>query len=139
MTLVSRARQHRYRLKTPGRPIERAPKPEIVLATIESLPRDGHVLLESMDEQEVYIQAWLRPDGTYQLEVREGSAATHLQTRSAFRERVAAAFTGWLEEHSGDGDSRWRETFSGRTSAATSQSDARAYRGWRTAGRRCAY
>jgi hypothetical protein len=109
MTLVTRARQHRYRLKTPGRPVERAPRPEIVLGTIESLPRDGHVLLESMDEQEVYIQAWLRPDGTYQLEFREGSAATHLQTRSASRERVAAAFTGWLEGHSGDGDSRWRE------------------------------
>ena len=34
---------------------------------------------------------------------------THLQTRSVSGERVAAAFTGWLEEPSGDGDATWRD------------------------------
>ena len=89
----------------------RAPKADDVLGVIESLPRDGHVLLESMDATEVYIQVWLRPDGSYQLELRDGSVATHVQTRTVSRERAAAAFMGWLEEHSGDGDGRWRESF----------------------------
>jgi hypothetical protein len=89
----------------------RAPKPDDVLGVIESLPRDGHVLLESMDAPEVYIQVWLRPEGNYQLEVRDGSLETHVQTRTVSRERAAAAFTGWLYEHSGDGDDGWRETF----------------------------
>lgn len=111
MAVMSRAAQHRYRLTTPGRRVMRAPKPDVVLGVIESLPRDGHVLLESMDEPEIYIQVWLSPNGSYQLELRDGSAATHVQTRSVFRERVAAAFTGWLEEHSGDGDASWRDNF----------------------------
>jgi hypothetical protein len=56
MAVMSRAAQHRYRLTTPGRRVMRAPKPDVVLGVIESLPRDGHVLLESMDEPEIYIQ-----------------------------------------------------------------------------------
>lgn len=108
---MSRATQQRYRLTTPGRRVLRAPRPEVVLGVIESLPRDGHLLLESMDKPEVYIQVWLRPDGSYQLELREGSVDTHVQTRSVLRERVAAALTSWLEEHSGDGDSSWRDNY----------------------------
>lgn len=111
MVAMSRAAQQRYRLTTPGRRVVRGPKPEVVLGVIESLPRDGHVLLESMDQPEVYIQVWFRPDGSYQLELRDGSVDTHVQTRSVFRERVAAAFTSWLEEHSGDGDAGWRDSF----------------------------
>jgi hypothetical protein len=88
-----------------------APKPEVVLGIIESLPRDGHVVLESMDEPEVYIQVWLRPDGSFQVEMREGAVETHVQTRSVSRERVAAAFTGWLDEHSGDGGAGWRDDY----------------------------
>ena len=108
---MSRAAQHRFRLTTPGRRVMRAPKPDVVLGVLESLPRDGTALLGSMDEAEVYIQVWLRPDGTYQLETRRGSVNTHEQTRTVSRERVAAAFTGWLEEHSGDGDDGWRTPF----------------------------
>lgn len=89
----------------------RGPTADEVLGVIESLPRDGHVLLESMDVPEVYVQVWLRPEGHYQLEMRDGSKATHVQTRTVSRERVAAAFTAWLEEHSGDGDDGWRTTF----------------------------
>jgi hypothetical protein len=108
---MSRAAQHRFRMTTPGRRVMRAPRPDDVLGVIESLPRDGHVLLESMDEPELYIQVWLRPEGSYQLELRDGSVETHVQTRSLSRERVAAAFSGWLEEHSGDGDGTWRERY----------------------------
>ena len=108
---MTRAAALRYRLTTPGRPVVRAPDPEVVLGIAESLPRDGHVVLQSMDEPEVYIQVWLRPDGSYQLELRDGSVHTHVQTRSVSRERVAAAFTSWLEEHSGDGDAGWRDGF----------------------------
>jgi len=97
----------------------RAPRPDDVLGVIESLPRDGHVLLESMDEPEVYIQVWLRPEGSYQLELREGSVETHVQTRSLSRERVAAAFSGWLEEHSGDGDGTWRDGYQWSDISAT--------------------
>ncbi|CAN7392924.1 hypothetical protein LJR027_002271 [Terrabacter sp. LjRoot27] len=108
---MTRAAQQRYRLTTPGRRVLRAPKPEVVLGVIESLPRDGHALLESMDQPEVYIQVWLRSDGSYQLELRDGSVHTHVQTRSVSRERVAAAFTSWLQEHSGDGDAGWRDNY----------------------------
>lgn len=108
MASMSRAAQHRYRLTATSHRSARAPEPDVVLAVIETLPRDGHAVLQSMDDPEVYIQVWLRPDGSYQLELREGSVDTHVQTRSASRERVAAAFTGWLEEHSGDGDAVWR-------------------------------
>jgi hypothetical protein len=87
----------------------RAPTPDEVLGVIEYLPRDGHVVLERMDEPEVYIEVWLRPEGSYQLELRHGSVKTHQQTRSVSGERVAAAFTGWLEEPSGDGDATWRD------------------------------
>jgi len=87
----------------------RAPTPDEVLGVIEYLPRDGHVVLESMDEPEVYIEVWLRPEGSYQLELIHGSVQTHLQTRSVSGERVAAAFTSWLDEHSGDGDATWRD------------------------------
>lgn len=89
----------------------RAPTPEDVLGVIESLPRDGHVLLESMDAPQVYIQVWLRPEGHYQLELRDGSLETHVQTRTVSRERTAEAFTAWLLEHSGDADEGWRENF----------------------------
>ena len=84
---MTRAAALRYRLTTPGRPVVRAPDPEVVLGIVESLPRDGHVVLQSMDEPEVYIQVWLRPDGSYQLELRDGSVHTHVQTRSVSRER----------------------------------------------------
>jgi hypothetical protein len=116
---MSRAAQHRFRMTTPGRRVMRAPRPDDVLGVIESLPRDGHVLLESMDEPEVYIQVWLRPEGSYQLELREGSVETHVQTRSLSRERVAAAFSGWLEEHSGDGDGTWRDGYQWNDISAT--------------------
>lgn len=108
---MTRAAALRYRLTTPGRTVVRAPDPEVVLGIVESLPRDGHVVLQSMDEPEVYIQVWLRPDGSYQLELRDGSVHTHVQTRSVSRERVAAAFTSWLEEHSGEGGAGWRDNF----------------------------
>ena len=119
MTAMTRAAQRRYRLTTPGRRVMRAPKPDDVLGVIESLPRDGHVLLQSMDAPEVYIQVWLRPEGDYQLEVRDGSVATHVQTRTVSRERTAAAFSAWLDEHSGDGDDRWRQTFQWNNIGAT--------------------
>ncbi len=103
---MSRAAQHRYRLTATSHRSVRAPEPDVVLAVMKTLPRDGSAVLVSMDDPEVYIQVWLRPDGSYQLELREGSVDTHVQTRSVSRERVAAAFTGWLEEHSGDGEGR---------------------------------
>ncbi|WP_141821515.1 hypothetical protein [Humibacillus xanthopallidus] len=64
-----------------------------------------------MDVPELYIQVWLRPDGHYQLEVRDGSLETHVQTRTVSRERTAKAFTEWLYEQSGDGDDGWRKNF----------------------------
>jgi hypothetical protein len=126
MAAMSRAAQQRYRLTTPGRRVLRAPQREVVLGVIESLPRDGHVLLESMDQPEVYIQVWLRPDGSYQLELREGSVDTHVQTRSVSRQRVAAAFTSWLEEHSGDGDSGWRDNYRWNDISGTLSNEPRA-------------
>ena len=89
----------------------RGPTPETVLGVVEGLPRDGHAVLESMDVPETYIQVWLRPDGSYQLELRDGSVETHVQTRSVVAERVGTAFSGWLDEHSGDGDASWRDRY----------------------------
>ncbi|GAB4062549.1 hypothetical protein GCM10028777_02660 [Angustibacter speluncae] len=44
----------------------RAPAPDVVLATVESLPRDGHAVLQSADGPQVYVQVWFRFDGTCQ-------------------------------------------------------------------------
>ena len=119
MAPMSRAAQPRYRLTATSHRSVRAPEPEVVLAVIETLPRDGHALLQSLDDPEVYIQVWLRPDSSYQLELREGSVDTHVQTRSVSRERVAAAFTGWLEEHSRDGEAVWRGNYQWDDTSAT--------------------
>ncbi|MGG5258473.1 hypothetical protein [Phycicoccus avicenniae] len=116
---MGRAEQHRFRLTTPGRRVMRAPRPDDVLGVLESLPRDGHAVLQSMDDAEVYIQVWLRPDGTYQLELRDGSVETHRQALSVSRDRVAAAFSAWLDEHSGDGDDSWRAPHDWRDISAT--------------------
>jgi hypothetical protein len=89
----------------------RGPGSAVILGVLESLPRDGHVILASMDAAEVFIQVWHRPDGSYQLETRNGSAASHVQTRSISREKVADAFSAWLGEKAGEGDASWRAAF----------------------------
>ncbi|MEV6648670.1 hypothetical protein [Amycolatopsis sp. NPDC051371] len=80
-----------------------------IRAVLEALPRGGHVILEhekSASGSEHYIQAWLRPEGTYQLEYREGNADNHYQTLTISREKVGDALIGWL-----DAESTWRESF----------------------------
>ncbi|GAB3593278.1 hypothetical protein GCM10027446_15340 [Angustibacter peucedani] len=108
---MSRAAQQRFRLEATRRPSSRAPKPDDVLAVVESLPRDGHAVLASMDDPETYIQVWLRPDGSFQLELRDGSVGTHRQTRTISRERVAGAFSSWLAEQADGAGDEWRSAY----------------------------
>lgn len=137
MSPMSRAAQQRFRLTTPGRRVMRAPKPDDVLGVIEYLPRDGHVLLESMDEPEVYIQVWLRPEGSYQLELRDGSVETHLQTRSACGDGLPrpspAGSTSTAATVMRRGEMATSGTRSARHSRIRPRTDAAPSAGWPTA------
>jgi hypothetical protein len=87
----------------------RTPTESNIVAILESLPRGGHVILElegESGENSHYAQAWLRPDGTFQLEYRDGQPSEHYQTRTISREKVAAALFGWVS-----GEASWRENF----------------------------
>lgn len=87
----------------------RSPTANNIAAVLESLPRGGYVILEREGESGDnvhYAQVWLRPDGSFQLEYREGSASEHYRTRTVSREKVSAALIGWLVN-----EPSWREKF----------------------------
>ena len=104
---MTRAEEMRFRLTSAHARLLRGPRPEQIEARIEDLPRDGYLVLEHLDRDQEYVQVRLRPDGVFQLEVRDGSADRHLGTRTVSREKVAAAFAGWQAELLGGGRD-WR-------------------------------
>lgn len=88
----------------------RNPTESNIQAVLESLPRDGHIILEVAGEPELnahYVQVWLRSNGLYQLEYREGGAGEHYQALTVSREKVCEALSEWNQ-----GGSSWRENFS---------------------------
>jgi hypothetical protein len=72
------------------------------------LPRDSHLILEDSREGRAneYIQVWLRQDGVYQLEYRDGSAAEHYQTLTVSVGKVHTAFNAWRL-----GEREWQAAF----------------------------
>ncbi|WP_203971195.1 hypothetical protein [Planotetraspora silvatica] len=59
-----------------------------------------------VENDQHYMQAYLRDDGTYWLEYREGDADAHFQTSSRNLGLMCQAFTMWLYRLPG-----WREPF----------------------------
>jgi hypothetical protein len=86
----------------------RDPSRSRIEAAVLSLPRDGHLGLEhsGVDKADEYIQVWLRPDGIYQLEYRDGSPTEHYQTLTVSADKVHTAFNAWRL-----GDREWRAGF----------------------------
>lgn len=66
------------------------------------------VIVERLDAEndEHYMQAYLKDNGTYRLEYREGAADTHFQTSSRSLGLVFQTFTKWLYRLPG-----WRDSF----------------------------
>ena len=67
------------------------------------------MVLSDTGDDNTYIQAWLRPDGLYQLEHRAGSPVEHFQTMTASAEKVHTAFSAWLRDDEG-----WARPFGSR-------------------------
>ncbi|MFF4593559.1 hypothetical protein [Amycolatopsis sp. NPDC001319] len=77
------------------------PTGDNVAAVMEVLPRGGHLILDGGVEN-TYWQIWYRPNGTYQVEYRDGSPSCHYQTLTVSRDKVIIAGGGWLS-----GDESW--------------------------------
>ncbi|PKV91353.1 hypothetical protein ATK30_2122 [Amycolatopsis echigonensis] len=78
-----------------------------VVAVLEAMARGGNAVVSSdADPDNVFIQVWLRDNGVYQLEYRAGKPTRHYQTLTVSRDKVAAAFAGWLAD-----DESWKEAF----------------------------
>ncbi|MET7996609.1 hypothetical protein ABZU76_37575 [Amycolatopsis sp. NPDC005232] len=76
-----------------------------IAAVMESLPRGGHLILDGGVEN-TYWQVWYTPNGTYQLEYRDGAPSRHHQTLTISRDKITAAAAGWLA-----GDESWKLAF----------------------------
>ncbi|MFC1408861.1 hypothetical protein ACEZCY_06130 [Streptacidiphilus sp. N1-12] len=88
------------------RPDARCPRADALEPAVLNIRRDGSLVLECANEPDCYIQVWLRPDGTYQLEYRDRSPAEHYLTRTLSAEKVVAALKGWTA-----GEIGWRDNF----------------------------
>lgn len=77
-----------------------------VVAVLEAMARGGNAVVGSDADPEVFIQVWLRDNGVYQLEYRDGKPTRHYQTLTVSRDKVAAAIVGWLAD-----DDSWKEAF----------------------------
>jgi hypothetical protein len=53
-----------------------------------------------------YVQVWLRQDGIYQLEYRDGTPAEHYRTLTVSADKVHTAFNAWRTD-----DREWRTSF----------------------------
>jgi len=99
-------------LRTSRGTIVRKPTLNNIEAVLEALPRDAHVIIEREGEGSLttrYFQVWLRPDGTYQVEYRDGSADEHYQSRTISRVKAANALASWAADTEGAG--LWRSGF----------------------------
>ncbi|GAA4662169.1 hypothetical protein [Amycolatopsis dongchuanensis] len=91
-------------LRTSRGTVVRGPSASNILAVLESLPRGGHLILDR--EADEYMQVWLRPEGTYQLEYRAGTPGEHFQTLTVSRAKVGEALVDWST-----GGSTWHGNF----------------------------
>lgn len=78
-----------------------------VVAVLESMARGGNAVVSSDgDPTLVFIQVWLRDNGVYQLEYRDGRPTRQYQTLTVSREKVCAAIVDWLAD-----DDSWKSSF----------------------------
>ena len=71
------------------------PSTDAVATALNALGRDTTLVLEDRDEEEVYVQVWLRDDGLFQLECRDGGPATHRRVLTVSAEKVERAVLAW--------------------------------------------
>ncbi len=71
------------------------PSTDAVATALHSLGRDTTLVLEDRDEDQVYVQVWLRSDGLFQLESRSGGPATHRRVLTVSAERVERVVLAW--------------------------------------------
>ncbi|MFI6369242.1 DUF6928 family protein [Nocardia sp. NPDC050630] len=69
-------------------------------------PNNNFLILERLNAEQVYIQAYRHHDNTFDLEYRNGSPHDHFQTTTESRDAVLAAFTGWMDDRPG-----WQDPF----------------------------
>jgi hypothetical protein len=94
------------RLDANGAVDRRPTKPRVSVA-IGRMEPGRHVVLDRIGEPgDWYIQVWMRPGNTFQLEYRDGTPAEHYQTLTASRDKVVEAFLGWFKR-----DPSWSEGF----------------------------
>lgn len=93
---MRRARLSGSRVPTTSRPSRRA-----VSTAVASLVRDGWVLLQAVDAEDLYAQVWLRPDGLYQLEHRAGGPDRHFRALTVSQEKVERVLLAWFAEDDG--------------------------------------
>jgi hypothetical protein len=96
-------------MRTSGGLAVRRPTESNIQAVLESLPRNAHVILENDNEsgpETHYVQAWLRPNGVFQLEYRAGHPGEHYKTYTVSREKVCEALSGWSR-----GETAWQSEF----------------------------
>lgn len=71
-----------------------------------SAPDNRFLVYEHTSDANSYIQTYLRPEGDYRLEYREGGATSHYRTVGENCDSILRAFAGWARE-----TGTWREEF----------------------------
>lgn len=69
-------------------------------------PDNRFLVYEHTGDANSYIQTYLRPEGDYRLEYREGGATSHYRTVGETADSILRAFTGWARE-----SGTWRAEF----------------------------
>jgi hypothetical protein len=94
-------------MRTSSGLMQRNPTENRLRALLGALSRVDYVILERVGSSDShYIQAWLRPDGLFQLEYRAGQPSEHYQTQADSRDKIVSALSGWIK-----GESAWRDDF----------------------------
>jgi hypothetical protein len=78
----------------------RSPDEETVQSVVQTLTRGEHVVISAGVEGGgestlVYAQVWLRPEGIYQVEYRDGAPSRHWRAMSVSREKAAGFLASW--------------------------------------------
>lgn len=90
---MRKARLRGSRAPTTSRPTRAG-----VSNAVQSLIRDGHVVLVDAAVEDQYVQVWFRPDGLYQLEHRDGSPQRHDRVLTVSVDKVERVVLGWLDQ-----------------------------------------
>ena len=78
----------------------RSPDEETLRAVVQTLTRGEQLVISAGTEgggesSLVYAQVWLRPEGIYQVEYRDGAPSRHRRALTVSSEKAAGFLTGW--------------------------------------------